>query len=439
MLFKNTIVRCASAPRTLQAEEDPGQRAVAMPLLTRFRHTRATTVGLCERLEAEDFVVQSMPDASPAKWHLAHTAWFFEEFLLGHFRSDYQCFEPRYGLLFNSYYKGVGQAFTRAERGLLSRPTVRDVMDYRQHVDSAMEELLARRGDDAEMQRLAELGCHHEQQHQELLLTDIKHAFSLNPLRPAYQDKRPPSLATAAMPLRFAEFAGGVVPVGHAGSEFSFDNETPRHQVLLQPFALGKRLVTNAEYRDFVTAGGYRDPAHWLADGWAVVEQEQWQRPIYWDEACASEFTLMGQRAIDPNGPVCHLSFYEADAFARASSCRLPTEFEWELAAPKSVDRGNFLDSDNWHPVPSAAAGDSLSQMFGDVWEWTQSPYSPYPRFKSWSGRIAEYNGKFMANQFVLRGGSCVTPRNHIRATYRNFFPPNARWQFAGLRLAKDC
>ncbi|MBK6597680.1 MAG: ergothioneine biosynthesis protein EgtB [Proteobacteria bacterium] len=330
-----------------------------MPLLTRFRHTRATTVGLCERLEAEDFVVQSMPDASPAKWHLAHTAWFFEEFLLGHFRSDYQCFEPRYGLLFNSYYKGVGQAFTRAERGLLSRPTVRDVMDYRQHVDSAMEELLARRGDDAEMQRLAELGCHHEQQHQELLLTDIKHAFSLNPLRPAYQDQRPPSLATAAMPLRFAEFAGGVVPVGHAGSEFSFDNETPRHQVLLQPFALGKRLVTNAEYRDFVTAGGYRDPAHWLADGWAVVE--------------------------------------------------------------------------------SAAAGDSLSQMFGDVWEWTQSPYSPYPRFKSWSGRIAEYNGKFMANQFVLRGGSCVTPRNHIRATYRNFFPPNARWQFAGLRLAKDC
>ncbi|MEZ5475844.1 MAG: ergothioneine biosynthesis protein EgtB [Steroidobacteraceae bacterium] len=421
-----------------------------------FCRTRATTVALCVPLETEDFVVQSMPDASPAKWHLAHTSWFFEQFLLVPHLPGYQRFHDGYGLLFNSYYQGVGRAFTRAQRGLLSRPTVADVMRYRAHVDAAMVTLLNDPRRAAESTMLTELGCHHEQQHQELLLTDIKHALSINPLRPVYrsirQAKPRPARAVNPGPLRFVPFDGGIVSVGHQGRDFCFDNETPRHQVLLQPFELAQRLVTNAEYRDFVAGGGYRDAANWLSDGWAVVEQESWQRPLYWSDDCRTEFTLLGPREIDPAAPVCHISLYEADAYARAVGARLPTEHEWEsvaeretqAGAPGGTVSGNLLEADELRPLPSDATpagsrGAGVEQLFGDVWEWTQSAYSAYPGFTPWTGSIAEYNGKFMANQFVLRGGSCVTPASHIRATYRNFFPPHARWQFAGLRLARDC
>ncbi len=394
---------------------------------------------LCAPLETEDYVVQSMPDASPTKWHLAHTAWFFEEFILSQYQPRYQRLHERYGLLFNSYYMGVGSAFTRAERGLLSRPTVAEVLRYRVHVDAAMDDLLARGDSSAEVLRLVELGCHHEQQHQELLLTDLQHALSLNPLQPAYRPAQVIRATSTVSALRYLTFDGGIKSIGHARDGFAFDNETPRHDVLLRPFRLADRLITNSEYREFVESGGYRDPAHWLSDGWATVASEGWARPLYWSDDNLSEFTLTGVQDIDPAAPVSHLSFYEADAYARAVGARLPTEHEWETAAADQPVEGNLLECDNLQPVPVRASRQGMAQLFGDVWEWTQSPYSPYPGFKPWNGRIAEYNGKFMANQFVLRGGSCVTSTSHVRATYRNFFPPTARWQFAGVRLAKDC
>ncbi len=389
-------------------------------ILERFVDVRAATLDLCEPLEIEDFVVQSMPDASPARWHLAHTSWFFEEFVLRSHLRGYSEFHPAYRQLFNSYYESVGPSFARSRRGTLSRPTVEEVLDYRQHVETAMQRLLESRTPSPALLTLVELGLQHEQQHQELLLTDIKHAFFSNPLRPAYR-QRPPGIAayTPAASLQFREFAGGMQRIGHPDTGFAFDNEEPRHSVFLQPFRLGARLVTNGEFRDFVESGGYRDPSYWLAEGWTRMREAQWQRPIYWSPDCASEFTLYGMQEIHPTAPVCHLSLYEADAYASAVGARLPTEQEWEVAA-------------------TPGAGDELEQMFDVAWQWTRSPYGPYPGFRPLPGRLGEYNGKFMANQFVLRGGSCATPRGHVRATYRNYFPPDARWQFAGLRLAQD-
>ena len=422
------------------------------PTLTeQYRQVRNATLALCATLSPEDYVVQSMPDASPAKWHLAHTSWFFEEFVLQQAREGYVFHDRDYRFLFNSYYNAVGPMHTRANRGLLSRPTVTEVLAYRERVDERMLELLAQ-GIDAPAADVLTLGLHHEQQHQELLLTDIKHLFSCNPLMPAFTHHTPQPVR-AAPALAFRRFAGGLAEVGHQDAGFSFDNEMPRHRVFLEPFELAIRPATNAEYLEFIRAGGYCNAALWLSDGWATVQREQWTRPIYWADSLDAEFTLNGGlRELDPHAPVCHLSCYEADAFARWAGARLPTEFEWETAATAADGpaAGNFVESRHWHPVaathPSAnsqgptsdPARAPLLQMFGDVWEWTRSAYSPYPGYRPAAGALGEYNGKFMVSQLVLRGGSCATPRSHIRPTYRNFFNPAARWQFSGVRLARD-
>ncbi len=412
------------APRDARAE-----------LVERFRAVRRATEQLSEPLGAEDQAVQSMPDVSPTKWHRAHTTWFFEEFVLAAHQPGYRRFHPRYGYLFNSYYNTVGQMHPRPQRGLLSRPDVAEVRAYREYVDEHMEALLPELEPGSEPAALIRLGTHHEQQHQELLLTDIKHVLSLNPLRPAYRSELP-AAARSETTVSFIPGESGVREIGHAGDGFHFDNEGPRHRVILEPHATAERLVTNGEFREFIAAGGYREPALWLSDGWAWVQQGGRDRPFYWYEGRATEFTLAGEREIDPNAPVSHLSYYEADAFARWAGCRLPTEAEWEsFAAPRPV-AGNLRDSDALHP--RSAPGTGVRQLYGDVWEWTSSPYVNYPGYQPPRGAVGEYNGKFMCNQMVLRGGSCVTPDDHIRAAYRNFFYPDARWQFTGLRLAKD-
>lgn len=400
-----------------------------------FRQVRAQTLKLCAGLGAEDMLLQSMPDASPTKWHLAHTTWFFEQFVLAR-DPAWTTPNPAWNYLFNSYYQSVGPMHARPQRGLLSRPSLDEVRDYRKRIDDAVEALLDR--DDApELAGLVELGLQHEQQHQELLLTDIKHAFWCNPLKPAYRAPIALPEASKAVPLRFVEGREGIVEVGHRGENFAYDNETPRHRALLHPHALANRLVSNAEYLAFVREGGYREPGLWLSDGWATVQREGWQHPIYWQDDLASEFTLAGLRALDPHEPVCHLSYFEADAFARWAGGRLPTEFEWESAAEHVVVTGNLQDEGRYQPL-AASDRDGLLQLYGDVWEWTSSPYVSYPGFRPLPGALGEYNGKFMCGQWVLRGGSCATPRTHLRATYRNFFPPHARWQFAGLRLGQD-
>jgi ergothioneine biosynthesis protein EgtB len=423
-----------------------GSAAVApseSALAEHFRRVRDATVLLCQPLEDEDYVVQSMPDASPAKWHLAHTTWFFEEFLLRRAVDGYRPYDERFGYLFNSYYNAVGPMHERPNRGLLSRPTVAEVLAYRTHVDEQMQLLLA--SPIGALASTVTLGLHHEQQHQELLLTDIKHLFACNPLKPVYQAREEPAWH-AVPPLSFVPLQAGLTEIGHAGADFCFDNEEPRHRLYVQPFELANRPVTNAEFLEFVRAGGYEQPQLWLSDGWTVVQREHWRRPLYWTESLEQEFTLSGSRAINPNAPVCHLSYYEADAFARWADARLPTEAEWEIAASAAAPaEGNFVESGQLHPIPAKAsasavgtpAAPELLQMLGDVWEWTQSPYSPYPGFKPLEGALGEYNGKFMVNQLVLRGGSCATPASHIRPTYRNFFAPSARWQFSGLRLAR--
>jgi ergothioneine biosynthesis protein EgtB len=416
------------APQLVMAH--PGEFTAAA-----FAHTRALSRAICEPLEIEDFVVQSMPDASPVKWHLAHTSWFFEHFILKPHLPDYQALDPKYEFLFNSYYQSVGPMHQRPSRGLLTRPTVRDVFRYREHVDEHMTELLLQRADDEQISALTTLGMHHEQQHQELTLTDLKHALSCNPLLPAYRVRPIADVPGVSGPMGFQNFEGGIREIGADGHEFCFDNELPRHRVLLEPYALGDRLVTNAEYLEFVRDGGYRRPEFWLSDGWATVNSAGWTRPMYWDESLAAEFTLAGTQPIDPAAPVSHLSFYEADAYARWVGARLPTEAEWELAAASLPVAGNLLDLMRLHPQSPSDAG--MTQMFGDVWEWTASPYIGYPGYSPLPGSLGEYNGKFMCNQWVLRGGSCVTPASHIRASYRNFFAPHTRWQFAGLRLAR--
>ena len=407
-------------------------------MLREYRDVRAQTEALCEPLAVEDYVAQSMPDASPAKWHLAHTTWFFERFILQTEHSGYRCFHAGYDYLFNSYYQSVGPQSPRPARGLLTRPTVAEVYRYRHHVDEHLAEAL-QTAPTPTVARLVQLGIHHEQQHQELLLTDLKHLQFSNPLRPAYRMRT--ALATTSAPrapqrpLTFTPYASGLYEIGADPSEgFCFDNETPRHREYGPAFALADRLVTNADYQEFILDAGYARPNLWLSDGWPLAQQ--WQRPLYWSEALDAEFTLEGMQELDPLAPVCHLSFYEADAFARWAGARLPTEAEWERAAASAPVTGNLLDSGRLHP--RAASPTAPASLFGDVWQWTASAYMPYPGFRPWAGALGEYNGKFMANQFVLRGGSCATPRSHLRASYRNFFYPQSRWQFTGLRLAKD-
>ena len=403
------------------------------PLRERYREIRDTSLQLTERFSVEDQMLQSMPDASPAKWHLAHTTWFFETFILSAHVSGYKPFDARYKQLFNSYYKQLGSHPYRGVRGLMSRPSLDEIHAYRAHVDQAMLRHLESPNESTAA--LIEVGLNHEQQHQELILTDIKHALWSMPLRPA-QVERPRAVKNSA-PLEWVDFEGGIREIGYAGSGFAFDNESPRHQVLLTPFRLASRLTTNAEYLDFMNDGGYRRPELWLSDGWDMVCAQGWNSPLYWEEQDGNwlNFSYDGMREMDPAAPVCHVSYYEADAFAHWSKARLPREEEWEVAAEQSNSKGTLLESGKLQPQP--ASGSGLQQMFGDAWEWTASAYLAYPGFEPAAGAIGEYNGKFMCNQFVLRGGSCATPASHIRASYRNFFPPHARWQFMGIRLAK--
>ncbi|MDB5174114.1 MAG: hypothetical protein JWN51_2887 [Phycisphaerales bacterium] len=410
-------------------------------LIRRYNDIRSATEALCNPLVIEDYIVQSMPDVSPTKWHLAHTSWFFETFFLKPHLKGYREFNPYFGYLFNSYYVTVGDRHCRQNRGLLSRPTVHEVYAYRRHTDDHMRRLLAGLSD-ASLTALApviELGLNHEQQHQELILMDIKHVFWVNPLRPAYRPRKPgATCGTSAM--QWQEFAGGVCWIGHDGEGFAFDNESPRHREFLEPFALASRLVTNGEYEAFISDGGYRRPELWLSAGWSAAAAEQWQAPLYWiDEGDKwVHHTLAGLRPVEPDEPVCHVSYFEADAFARWAGARLATEMEWEQAAEGLPVEGNFVEGGFYHPAAAREGASGLRQMFGDVWEWTRSPYVGYPGYRPSAGALGEYNGKFMCNQFVLRGGSAVTPGSHVRRTYRNFFAPDARWQFAGIRLARE-
>jgi ergothioneine biosynthesis protein EgtB len=409
--------------------------AVGISLCQRFAEIRQTTLRITADLSPEDQMLQSMPDASPTKWHLAHTTWFFETFILLPQLPGYQVFDPHFQFLFNSYYKQLGSHPNRGSRGLMSRPSLDRVHAYRSHVDAAVLALLDYAS--AEVATLVELGLNHEQQHQELILTDIKHALWSSPLLPGHALLAPGSALPP--PLTWIEIEGGIHLIGHEGADFSFDNESPRHEVLLRPFRIASRPVTNGEYLEFMQDGGYRRPDLWLSDGWDKVCAEGWSAPLYWERAgegdrCSwFQFTSLGLKPMDPSEPVCHVSYYEAEAYARWRGGRLPSEQEWEIATNRIPARGSFLDSGPVHPRPAGPH----PQMFGDVWEWTSSPYVAYPGFKPAEGLIGEYNGKFMVNQLVLRGGSCATPASHIRATYRNFFPPHARWQFSGIRLAK--
>jgi ergothioneine biosynthesis protein EgtB len=402
----------------------------------RYAAIREVSVRLAAPLSAEDCTIQSMPDASPVKWHLAHTTWFFETFVLAVHQRGYRVFDPAYGFLFNSYYNAIGARHPRPERGMLSRPSLAEVLAYRRHVDEAM---LA--GVPAEAKELVELGLQHEQQHQELLLTDVKHLLSRNPLRPAYQ-KQWPLTPIHGRKRGWIAHEAGLYEIGYKGAGFSFDNETPRHNAWLDAFCIATHPVTHGDWIEFIDDGGYQRPELWLAAGWDVVTARGWQAPQYWEKRDArwTVFTLHGQAPVDPLTPICHVSFYEAEAFARWASERLPTEAEWEVAARTASLEGNFMESGALHPLPlrEAPADGTPAQAFGDVWEWTRSDYGPYPGFKAAEGAVGEYNGKFMSGQYVLRGGSCATPASHIRATYRNFFPPDARWQFSGLRLARD-
>jgi ergothioneine biosynthesis protein EgtB len=416
-------------------------REAPYKLLQRYRDVRAATEAACARLSPEDMVVQSMPDASPAKWHLAHTTWFFETFVLSHpSRGGYDSFRPEFAFLFNSYYDAIGARHPRPLRGLLTRPSVAEIRAYREHVDRTMAEILPSLLPEDQLFPIVELGLNHEQQHLELLLTDIKHLFALNPLRPAYGELAPPRDVKVAE-LEWLPFAEGVYEIGHADAGFSFDNERPRHRVFLEPFEIGTRPISCGEYLEFIDAGGYSRPEFWLSDGWNTCGQHNWQAPLYWERygTCWKAFTLGGMREIALSEPVAHISFYEADAYARWANCRLPTEAEWEVACSAASadlpDQADSCEPRRLHPAPMVRVRDGF---FDDVWAWTQSSHSPYPGFKPAAGAIGEYNGKFMCNQIVLRGGSCLTPRSHIRATYRNFFPPEARWQFTGLRLARS-
>lgn len=409
-----------------------------MDILEKYFAVRHLTEEICRPLITEDYVVQSMPDASPAKWHLAHTTWFFETFILSCF-NWYKPFNSLYKYLFNSYYVQVGERFERSKRGLLSRPSVEEIYDYRKYVNENIKKIFSVVNNE-EFSFLMELGINHEQQHQELIVTDIKHMFSQNPLNPGLSKLE--SKKTKTPSLNWVNFKEGIYSIGSDEGSFVFDNETPIHKEYLESFQLASRPVTNKEYLQFITDGGYDNQILWLSDGWAAKEENKWNAPLYWSKKEDTWFyyTLNGFKEINPDEPVCHISFYEADAFASWSEARLPTEFEWEVASSKIHIEGNFIESKLFHPSQYLLNKNenSLIQMFGDVWEWTRSSYSPYPGYRPLKGALGEYNGKFMSNQFVLRGGSCATPESHIRKTYRNFFPPSARWQFSGIRLAKN-
>jgi ergothioneine biosynthesis protein EgtB len=405
-----------------------------------YAWVREATEAVCDPLETEDYCVQSMPDVSPTKWHLAHTSWFFETFILEQAEPDFRPFHPGYRVLFNSYYNAVGPQHLRPQRGLLSRPTVQEIFHYRAQVDERIQAVLDQRRLSESQQELLLLGLHHEQQHQELMLMDIKHVFSQNPLRPAYRPSGPHSTSSRGSDWSWLEFQGGVRQVGHQGTGFAFDNEGPRHDVLLQPFRLQSRLVTNGEFIEFIEDGGYERPELWLSDGWATLQREGLRSPLYWEQIDGGWklLTLGGMREVKPHAPVCHVSYFEADAFARWQGARLPTEQEWETAAEGLPIEGNFVEGRALHPLSVEGSPEQLRQMFGDAWEWTASPYVAYPGFEAPQGAVGEYNGKFMHNQIVLRGGSCVTPQSHVRASYRNFFPAHSRWMFSGFRLARD-
>jgi ergothioneine biosynthesis protein EgtB len=427
--------RPAPATRASRGEE----------LAARFEEVRSATCRLAEPLSAEDCAAQSMPEASPIGWQLAHTTWFFETFLLAQAIPGHRPFHPQYGFLFNSYYNAIGERVARPLRGRMTRPGLEEILEYRRHVDAQVRALLER-ADEALLLRhgpVLELGWNHEQQHQELMLTDLKHLFSLNPLEPAYRAGPHPGAATAPA-ARFLRREGGLHSIGHAGTGFAFDHEGPRHRVYTHPFEIASRPVTNGEFLRFVEEGGYESPDPWLSDGWDWVVAERIRAPAYWkrEDGAWRIFTLRGTRELDLDEPVAHVSYYEADAYARWVGARLPREDEWELAASEVPVDGNFVESGALHPRPvAAAAGGELAApagLFGDVWEWTQSPYVAYPGFSASPGALGEYNGKFMSNRMVLRGGSCVSPRSHLRASYRNFFAPSARWQFSGFRLARD-
>ena len=410
-------------------------------LASRFRAVREVSAELARPLSPEDCCAQSMEDASPTKWHLAHTSWFFETFVLEAARSGYRPFDPSYRVLFNSYYESVGRQHPRPRRGLLTRPDLATVRAYREHVDGEILALLQEGALSDSLLTTLELGLHHEQQHQELLLTDAKHLLSCNPRWPAYREELPVAPRCESPPLRWRRGREGLHSIGHLGVGFGFDNEGPRHPIFVAPHELASRLVNNGEYRDFIADGGYARPELWLSEGWATRKRAQWETPAYWlaQEGAWQIFGLGGMRALDPAAPVAHLSFFEADAYARWAGARLPLESEWELAAKESGPEDNLLETGWLEPAaPRDDNAEVPAQLFGDVWEWTSSPYQAYPGYRAAKGALGEYNGKFMCNQYVLRGGSCATPRSHIRASYRNFFPAPARWQWSGLRLARD-
>ncbi|MGB7542009.1 MAG: ergothioneine biosynthesis protein EgtB [Burkholderiales bacterium] len=427
------------APKGIESRE-----GAADDLSVRYARVRERTLLLAAPLSDEDCCVQSMPEASPVKWHLAHTTWFFETFVLERHERGFTPFDPAFRVLFNSYYNGVGDQHARSQRGLLTRPSLEDMWKYRRNVDARMDLLLGEGSDDAALRDIIVLGLNHEQQHQELLLADVKHLFSMNPQKPAYHRADMGERAQVAA-IEWIAVPGGNVQIGHDGGGFCFDNELPRHTAYLRPCRLASRLVSNGEFRTFIEDGGYDDPRWWLSEGWDWIRAHGISHPIYWIAALDDwkEFTLSGAGALIPGLPVTHVSYFEADAYARWAGARLPTEAEWEHAANAAApldrfaaDVGRFADDGHFHP--RAATGHGLTQMFGDAWEWTSSSYSPYPGYRQAPGAIGEYNGKFMVNQYVLRGGSCATPSDHIRATYRNFFPATARWQFSGIRLAED-
>lgn len=422
------------------AEEVTSQRLSKGNILDQFKKVRSFSHYLVEPLETEDFVIQPMENASPTKWHLAHTSWFFETFVLGKFLPGFTSLHPQYAYFFNSYYLQTGVPFSRANRGMLSRPTVKEVFEYRAYVNDQMETFISTCDEKTwgEACSIVEIGNHHEQQHQELILTDLKFLLAQNPLLPVYKE-RTIEQSNPTKDLGWVSFEEGVIFIGNKGDEFTYDNEHPYHRTFVQDFELADRLVTNGEYLEFMNAGGYENSPFWLDEGWSTVNKESWKAPLYWFKRDGEwmNFTLSGVQNINLNEPVTHVSYFEADAFARWKGVRLPTEQEWEHACRSLETKGNFIDEDAFHPVPVQDDSKGLKQMYGDVWEWTMSSYSPYPNYKPLSGALGEYNGKFMANQYVLRGGSCATSRSHIRKTYRNFFNASARWQFSGIRLAR--
>jgi ergothioneine biosynthesis protein EgtB len=429
-----TVEKPAAAKKLSRAES----------LLARFREVRNFTARLAGNLAPEDCVVQSMPDVSPTKWHLAHTTWFFETFILKKWMPGYRDAVPEYAYLFNSYYNAAGAMHRRDLRGLISRPTVEEAKKYRVSVDSDIDDLISNADEELfrEIEPILTLGIHHEQQHQELLITDIKHVFAQNPLYPVFRQRNTETNKIGINPLKFIEFDEATVEVGHDGDGFAYDNEGPKHRALVLPFSLADRLITNREYLEFIADSGYSRSEFWLSLGWTTVHEQNWRAPLYWIERDGEwwNFTLSGLRKIDPNEPITHLSYFEADAYANWAGARLPTEFEWERAAAKIDIDGNFVETERFHPATlnGQPREGEFAQMFGDVWEWTRSSYSPYPGYRAGPGALGEYNGKFMCNQYVLRGGSCATSRTHIRKTYRNFFQPEKRWQFTGIRLARD-